>query len=162
MGITDIDDKIIKTAYELRISSVDLANFHSKDFANTLMKLGILLPTRFSRVTENIDEIIRIVEALLAKGWAYQTNTGVYFSVEKLTLNGSYPRFKCTVQSNELADVDLGKKDSRDFCLWKLKEQQEDSASWSSPFGRGRPGWHIECSANGKAEIEIFIILNLQ
>ncbi|NXA38685.1 SYCM protein, partial [Eudromia elegans] len=148
MGITDIDDKIIKRANEMNISPTALARIYEEDFKQDMAALKVLPPTVYMRVTENIPQIISFIERIIANGQAYATSEGnVYFDVKSWgkrygVLTTIYPGAE-----DESADSD--KRHGKDFALWKAAKPQEPS--WTSPWGRGRPGWHIECSTIASA-----------
>ncbi|NWV00897.1 SYCM protein, partial [Upupa epops] len=143
MGITDIDDKIIKRANEMNISPVALARIYEEDFKQDMAALKVLPPTVYMRVTDNIPQIISFIKTIIANGQAYATFQGnVYFDVKSWgrrygVLTNVYPDTQ-----DEAAATD--KRHGKDFALWKAAKPQEPS--WNSPWGKGRPGWHIECS----------------
>ncbi|NXU74936.1 SYCM protein, partial [Oreotrochilus melanogaster] len=148
MGITDIDDKIIKRANEMNISPVALARIYEEDFKQDMAALKVLPPTVYMRVTDNIPQIISFIKTIIACGQAYATSQGnVYFDVKSWgkrygVLTTIYPDTQ-----DEAADTD--KRHSKDFALWKAAKPQE--LCWTSPWGKGRPGWHIECSTISSA-----------
>ncbi|NWI19549.1 SYCM protein, partial [Crypturellus soui] len=148
MGITDIDDKIIKRANEMNISPIALARIYEEDFKQDMAALKVLPPTVYMRVTENIPQIISFIERIIANGQAYATSEGnVYFDVKSWgkrygVLTTVYPDAE-----DESAHAD--KRHGKDFALWKAAKPQEPY--WTSPWGRGRPGWHIECSTIASA-----------
>ncbi len=143
---TDIDDKIIKRANEWGISPKEIAETFILMYEKYLDlfnvdKEGNIYP----RVTENIDGIIKMVKELEDKGFAYETDTGVYFSVKKFPEYGKLSRRKIEdLIKGARIPVDETKKDPLDFALWK--KQKPGEPAWNSPWGKGRPGWHIECS----------------
>ncbi|NXJ77031.1 SYCM protein, partial [Trogon melanurus] len=148
MGITDIDDKIIKRANEMNISPAALARIYEEDFKQDMAALKVLPPTVYMRVTDNIPQIISFIKKIIASGQAYTTSQGnVYFDVKSWgkrygVLTTIYPD-----THNEAVDTD--KRHGKDFALWKAAKPQE--MSWTSPWGEGRPGWHIECSTMSSA-----------
>ncbi|NXJ56124.1 SYCM protein, partial [Spizaetus tyrannus] len=148
MGITDIDDKIIKRANEMNISPVALARIYEEDFKQDMAALKVLPPTVYMRVTDNIPQIISFIKTIIASGQAYATSQGnVYFDVKSWgkrygVLTTIYPDTQDEV-------VDTDKRHGKDFALWKAAKPQE--LSWTSPWGKGRPGWHIECSTISSA-----------
>ncbi|NXV65925.1 SYCM protein, partial [Molothrus ater] len=148
MGITDIDDKIIKRANEMNISPVALARIYEEDFKQDMAALKVLPPTVYMRVTDNIPQIISFIKTIISSGQAYATSQGnVYFDV-----NSWGKRYGVLTAINpdtqdEAADSD--KRHGKDFALWKAAKPQE--LSWNSPWGKGRPGWHIECSTISSA-----------
>ncbi|NWU38117.1 SYCM protein, partial [Hylia prasina] len=148
MGITDIDDKIIKRANEMNISPVALARIYEEDFKQDMTALKVLPPTVYMRVTDNIPQIISFIKTIISNGQAYATSQGnVYFDVKSWGKRyGVLTAINPDIQ-DEAADSD--KRHGKDFALWKAAKPQE--LSWNSPWGKGRPGWHIECSTISSA-----------
>ncbi|XP_006883855.1 PREDICTED: probable cysteine--tRNA ligase, mitochondrial [Elephantulus edwardii] len=143
MGITDVDDKIIKRANEMNISPASLANFYEEDFKQDMSALQVLPPTVYLRVTENIPQIISFIEGIIANGHAYSTMKGnVYFDLK--SRGDKYGKLVSVVPDPVDEPVDSDKRHASDFALWKAAKPQE--IFWTSPWGNGRPGWHIECS----------------
>ena len=148
-NFTDIDDKLIKKANEEGITVKEVAERYIKEFWVDAEGLNIRKATVHPKATENIDAIIGIIESLIEKGYAYQSLNDVYFRAKKFEEYGKLSHQPL----DELAEgasnrVDGGaeiKEDPMDFCLWKGAKEGEPY--WESPFGNGRPGWHIECSA---------------
>ncbi|XP_028622200.1 probable cysteine--tRNA ligase, mitochondrial isoform X2 [Grammomys surdaster] len=144
MSITDVDDKIIKRANEMNMSPASLASLYEEEFKQDMAALKVLPPTVYLRVTENIPQIISFIEGIIAHGHAYPTATGsVYFDLR--SRGDKYGKLVNTVPSATTEPVDSEKRHSSDFALWKAAKPQE--VFWASPWGDGRPGWHIECSA---------------
>ncbi len=146
VNITDIDDKVIRRAAELGRDPIELSRYYEKAYLEDMDALYVKRADLYPRVTEHIPDIIRAVEKLIEKGYAYATPRGnVYFAVRKFRGYG-----KLSKQSIEEiaagARVEPGedKKSPEDFALWKAAKPGEPS--WPSPWGQGRPGWHIECS----------------
>ncbi|MGQ9812742.1 MAG: cysteine--tRNA ligase [Dissulfurimicrobium sp.] len=145
-NFTDIDDKIIKRANEEGISSKELAEREIGHFYNDMKRLKIMPATFEPRATEHIKEIIELIEKLISKGYAYIAGRDVYFSVRRFPAYGALSgRNIEELVSGARVAVDEHKKDPLDFALWKAVKPGEPF--WSSPWGDGRPGWHIECSA---------------
>ncbi len=148
-NFTDIDDKLIKKANEEGITVPEVAERYINEFWTDANGLNIRKATVHPRATENIDAIIGIIESLIEKGFAYQSENDVYFRAKKFHEYGKLSHQPL----DELAEgasnrVDGGaeiKEDPMDFCLWKGAKPGEPY--WASPWGNGRPGWHIECSA---------------
>ena len=144
-NITDIDDKIINRANELKIDWQELVKKYIDKYTRDLEILGIEKGDVEPRATENIAEMIKHIEGLIKKDYAYVTESGVYFSVRKFKDYG-----KLSGQSIDQMltgvrkETDETKKDPLDFALWK--KSKEDEPFWESPWMKGRPGWHIECS----------------
>ena len=147
MNITDIDDKIIKKAQDQKVDFRQITKKYEKEFFEDLGKLNILPADSYPCATKHIDSMIGLVAALLKKGIAYKGDDGVYFSVEKFKDYGKLSGLgKRKLKKGARISADLYDKESwSDFALWKFKKKGEPS--WDAPFGEGRPGWHIECSA---------------
>ncbi len=153
-NITDIEDKIIKKANELGISIEELTNKNTKTHMEDYAKLGVLKPDYQPKATEYVEEMIELVQKLEEKGYTYVVpNDGVYYDISKFKDYGKLSGIDLTQlkSSRELKDETKGqkKKDNKDFVLWKFSKDNEPS--WDSPWGKGRPGWHIECSAMSKS-----------
>ncbi|XP_040343014.1 putative cysteine--tRNA ligase, mitochondrial isoform X2 [Herpailurus yagouaroundi] len=143
MGITDVDDKIIKRAGEMNVSPASLANLYEENFKQDMAALKVLPPTVYLRVTENIPHIISFIEGIIANGHAYSTAQGnVYFDLR--SRGDRYGKLVGAVPSPSAEPVDSDKRHPSDFALWKAAKPRE--VFWASPWGNGRPGWHIECS----------------
>ena len=149
-NVTDIDDKVLDNAKAEKRSWWGLAFECEQAFASAYRKINLGTPTYEPRATGNIMEMIELIQLLIAKGHAYQVeNTAdVFFSASSWK---NYGELTNQAKDDLIADTEAdfrGKKDPRDFALWKgHKDNEPLDASWESPFGRGRPGWHIECSA---------------
>ena len=145
-NITDIEDKIIERAEEEGITTKELADRVTKEFQDAYSGLNCLPPNNEPKATETIDHIINLIDELIKNEYAYVTHSGVYFEVGKfedyLKLSG---RNRDEVISGTRVDLESDKKNTEDFALWKISKENEPS--WNSPWGGGRPGWHIECSA---------------
>nr|XP_044636087.1 probable cysteine--tRNA ligase, mitochondrial [Equus asinus] len=143
MGITDVDDKIIRRAREMNVSPTSLANLYEEDFKQDMAALKVLPPTVYLRVTENIPQIISFIEGIIAKGHAYSTAKGnVYFDLQ--SRGDKYGKLVGVAPGPVGEPVESDKRHASDFALWKAAKPQE--MFWASPWGNGRPGWHIECS----------------
>ena len=145
-NITDIDDKIIEKSFEEGISYKELAIRVSKEFDYAYQKLNCIKPDKEPRATEFIKEIISYIETLIKNEYAYITKSGVYYDISKfdeyLLLSG---RTKNEVISGTRVELEEDKNAPEDFALWKFSKENEPY--WESPWGNGRPGWHIECSS---------------
>lgn len=146
-NFTDVDDKIIKRANEEGKSAKEVAEFYINAFFEDTKKLNVMQATKHPKVSEYMKEIIHFIEALIEKGFAYVLDNGdVYYSVRQYEGYGRLSgRNVDEMQSGARVAVDEAKHDPLDFALWKSAKPNEPS--WSSPWGEGRPGWHIECSA---------------
>ncbi len=142
MNITDVDDKIIKRSQEEGISVKELTSKWEQSFLEDMEHLNVKPPTVLTRVSQHIDEIISFIQKLIEKEMAYISNGSVYFDVIKFKETHRYS--KLANRDNNVDEDVEEKKTSMDFALWKAKF---DEPSWDSPWSRGRPGWHIECSA---------------
>lgn len=145
-NFTDVDDKIIKKANELGVSSLEVSENAIKDYFIDARGLNVKDADIHPKVTENMNIIIDIIQTLIDKGYAYQIGGDVYFSAEKHQNYGCLSHMPLEdLQAGARVDVDERKKAPMDFALWKAAKEGEPY--WESPFGKGRPGWHIECSA---------------
>lgn len=135
-NFTDIDDKIIKIAQKENISINEVAEKYIKEYFKDAESLNIKKANFHPKVTENIEEIVKIVLNLLDKNIAYKTQDGIYFNVDEFKDYGK-------LSKQDLSSLE--NKEDKNFALWKFEENK--NLSWYAPFGRGRPGWHIECSA---------------
>ncbi len=148
MGMTDVDDKIIQRANTEGRSWRQHAAAHESMFLQDLQSLGIIPPHHIARVSEHIPTIIAHIEEIVAAGLTYSTPSGLYFDVHAFP--GEYGKLRSHAADNpeSLPSAAIGASDKRsaaDFALWKACKEGEPS--WDSPWGAGRPGWHIECSA---------------
>ncbi len=145
-NFTDVDDKIIKRAQEEGLSTEEIAARYIKEFYVDMGALGLLLPTVEPKATEHIPQMIALVQRLIEKGHAYQVEGDVYYAVESFPGYGRLSKRSLDeMQAGARVEVDERKKNPLDFALWKAAKPGEPS--WDSPWGKGRPGWHIECSA---------------
>lgn len=151
-NFTDIDDKMIRRAAEEGITVAQLAERFIKEYYVDVQGLGVRPATVHPRATEHIDEIIDIVKTLEEKGYAYESNGDVYYRTAK------FDRYGC-LSGQSMEDLEAGarvgvnevKEDPMDFALWKAQKPGEPA--WESPWGMGRPGWHIECSAMARRHL---------
>ena len=149
-NFTDVDDKIINKSIEEGISASEVSEKYIKCFFEDINRLNILESVKRPKVTENMEEIIEIIQKLIDNGFAYEKDGDVYFEVKKYKDYGNLSNQK--IEELELGariDVSEIKKNPMDFALWK-KKKKEGEPFWESPWGQGRPGWHIECSAMTK------------
>jgi cysteinyl-tRNA synthetase len=145
-NFTDVDDKIIKRANDLGIPWKEVTKRYIKAYYRDMKRLGIKRATKEPKATTHMAEIIRLVRTLTQKGVAYQVNGDVYFQVEKFPAYGKLSKRKLEdMQAGARVEVDERKRHPMDFALWKGAKPGEPA--WKSPWGQGRPGWHIECSA---------------
>jgi cysteinyl-tRNA synthetase len=145
-NFTDVDDKIIKRAQEEGVRAEEIAGRYIREFYADMGALGLMPPTVEPKATEHIPEMIALVQRLVGKGHAYEVEGDVYYAVESFTTYGKLSkRTLDEMQAGARVEVDERKRNPLDFALWKAAKPGEPS--WASPWGAGRPGWHIECSA---------------
>jgi len=145
-NITDVDDKIIKRAQEEGVPWQEIARRYEDAFREDMKALGVLEPDHEPRATETIPEMQEIIQGLMDKGFAYESEGSVYFAVEKCRDYGKLSRRKADeLMAGARVEVGDAKRNPMDFALWKASKPGEPA--WASPWGEGRPGWHIECSA---------------
>ncbi len=143
---TDIDDKMIKRAAEANISVKELADKIIPEYEKDYSALGILAANIQPKATETVPEMIKMIQTLQEKGHTYEISDGVYFDVSTFSDYGKLSKQKLDqLQSGKRVEQKEEKRNPQDFVLWKLSKPGEPS--WESPWGAGRPGWHIECSA---------------
>lgn len=146
-NITDIDDKIIERARATRKTAKEIAQHFFASYREDMKSLGITSVTQYAPASQFIQEIQKQITALIKKGFAYQTSSGVYFEVKKFRPYGKLSKQNLdALRPGYRIEPDVEKRDPLDFALWKLKKS-EDEPSWPSPWGAGRPGWHIEDTA---------------
>ena len=150
MNITDIDDKTIKRSRDKGVDLKNLTERYTNYFINDLKWLKILPADDYPRATRSIDRMIDMIKVLIEKGHAYSEKDGsVYFKINSFSRYGKLTNLKFNNQkSTKRINADEYKKDSpNDFALWKGWKKEDGEAVWDAPWGKGRPGWHIECSA---------------
>ncbi|MCD6401566.1 MAG: cysteine--tRNA ligase [Anaerolineales bacterium] len=146
MNYTDVDDKIIQRAHQLKVDPLLLAEKYINEFNHHLTDLNVLPATVLPRATREMDSIIKMVKGLIDKGHAYEVDGNVYFIVDSDPEYGKLSGRKLEdMQAGNRIDIDRRKRNPMDFALWKASKPGEPA--WDSPWGKGRPGWHIECSA---------------
>ena len=145
-NFTDVDDKIIQRARDENSTAEAVAGKYIKEFQDDSRALGLLPPTHEPKATEHIAEIVALIRRLEEKGTAYRVDDDVYFSVARFPGYGKLSRKNIDeLEAGARVEIDERKKAPMDFALWKASKPGEPA--WDSPWGRGRPGWHIECSA---------------
>lgn len=156
MNITDLDDKIIQRANENNVTCEELSRRFELEFHEDMEMLGVAPPNVLTRVTEYMDEIVEYIDTIVKKGLAYESNGSVYFNVDEFSKAEGMAY--CKLAPEQINNAELlaegegkltqdfvgDKRSPRDFALWK--KSKEGEPTWSSPWGEGRPGWHIECS----------------
>ena len=149
-NFTDISDTIIDAAKEEGVDFTEISNRHIDSYVESMKALNVRKADAYPRVTESIESIIGMIEKLVDKGNAYVADDGVYFEIDTApekygALTGQTLEMVRSGAGGRVDKTGLGKRDHRDFALWKFAKP--DEPSWESPYGAGRPGWHIECSA---------------
>ena len=148
-NITDIDDKIIQSSNEKKISTQELTKKITKNFHEDCAYLGCQKPTFEPKATENISLMIEMINKLIQNGYAYLNNLHIYFEVKKFKDYGKLSNKNLDeLIAGSRVEVSENKKNPEDFVLWKPSKDNEPF--WESPWGKGRPGWHLECSVMSK------------
>ena len=148
-NFTDIDDKIITASQETGESIEAITKKYAEIYSEDAAAVNALQPTIMPWATDHVGDMLSLIENLERKGYAYATDAGVFFNVPQMDEYGRLSKRNLDDnQAGARVDVDLGKRDAADFALWKFaKPDEPEDAIWDSKWGRGRPGWHIECSA---------------
>lgn len=150
-NITDVDDKIINSARETGLSTKEISRKFEEYYNQDLKDIGCELPTEQPRATENIAQMIAMIESLIEKGFAYEVEGHVLFEIAKCAEYGKLSgRSRDEMIAGARVEVAPFKRDPADFVLWKPTKTGDEEAGFESPWGHGRPGWHIECSAMSK------------
>jgi len=156
MNITDVDDKTIRRSSEEGVTLAALTDKYEKFFWDDMASLNNLKPHKILSARGNVNEMIKMISVLLKKGIAYKTADGVYVSIDKVKNYGALAHLKnISEESHEhgrIASDEYDKENPRDFAVWKFSAnkdsaEEDETVAWNAPFGCGRPGWHIECSA---------------
>jgi cysteinyl-tRNA synthetase len=149
MNVTDVDDRIIQKAREAGKDLQSLTAGYIRAFEEDMAALRLERPEHMPRATDHIPEMIDLIERLRARGHTYDAEGSVYFRIATFPEYGRLARLDVTeIQAGARVDTDkYEKENARDFVLWKSKSDEPEWAQWEAPFGKGRPGWHIECSA---------------
>ena len=149
MNLTDVDDKTIKGAIKEGISLKEFTERYSKAFFEDMKTLNIIPANVFPRATGHIKEMVGMIKILMKKGFAYKTNDGIYFDISKFKNYGKLSKLKIKeLKAGARIRTDLyTKEEAQDFALWKFWDQDDGNVFWDTQIGKGRPGWHIECSA---------------
>lgn len=152
MNITDVDDKTINRSMKENISLQQLTRHYETLFIADLHSLNILTPHKLLSARDHIKEMIEMISILLEKGKAYVSKDGVYFSIGLSKNYGQLAKLNIdptdtTTLKERIVNDEYEKENPRDFALWKFYTKEDGEVYWDAPFGKGRPGWHIECSA---------------
>ena len=144
-NFTDVDDKIINRANSENTTAEKISTKYIENYYRDFDKLNVKRATNYPKATEHIEDIIKFIEKLIEKQFAYSSKNGVYFAVSKFSEYGKLSKKKIDeLESGSRIEIDESKKDPLDFAVWKFSDIEP---VWNSPWGKGRPGWHIECSA---------------
>lgn len=153
MNFTDVDDKTIRASQKEGFSLKKLTTKYENIFLEDLESLNVIKP-KFLKATENIDEMVKIIQKLLKNGHAYISDDGVYFSISKSKNYGQIAGLdKITNVRERIKKDEYDKENAQDFALWKFYSNDDGDVFWDTPIGKGRPGWHIECSAMSMSEL---------
>ncbi len=154
-NFTDVDDKIIAAAIESGRPAGEITSHFERIYRDDMAALGVLEPTFRPHATEHIPGMIALIETLIAKGHAYRSESGVLFNVPSMADYGKLSgRDRDDMIAGARVEVAADKRDPADFALWKASKPGEPpEVRWAAPFGEGRPGWHIECSAMAEATL---------
>jgi cysteinyl-tRNA synthetase len=147
MNITDVDDKTIKKSKAEKVSLYEFTSKYEKVFRDNMELLNVKTPHRMPRATEFMQDMIEMIEKMLESGVAYKSDDGVYFSIEKSEGYGALAQIKIDHETKATIEDEYDKENAHDFALWKFAKKEDGENVWLAPFGDGRPGWHIECSA---------------
>ncbi len=152
MNLTDVDDKTIRESQKERRSLKEFTEFYTQEFYKDVRMLGILPPEKYTRATDYIEAMVTLIQKLLTKGFAYQSPDGsVYFNIKKFKNYGKLSHITLDKQkgnaSGRIKTDEYDKDNVQDFALWKAWDEKDGDVFWNTPLGKGRPGWHIECSA---------------
>lgn len=158
MNITDVDDKTIRDSQAQGKKLNDLTRFYTAEFYKDRDSLNIIPADNYTKATDFIPEMVKIIETLLEKGFAYKTEDGsVYFDIHKYPDYGKLSHFKISdLKENakgRMANDEYDKENAEDFALWKTWDESDGDVFWETTLGKGRPGWHIECSAMSMHEL---------
>lgn len=148
MNITDVDDKTLKGSIKEHLPLSEFTQKYEKIFFQDLDALNIIKPNHLLRATENIKEMVSLIKELLDKGYAYKASDGIYFSIDKSKNYGKLAQLEKRKDSKErIKNDEYDKTNPQDFALWKFYTPEDGDVFWETEIGKGRPGWHIECSA---------------
>lgn len=148
MNITDVDDKTIKASRNENISLKDLTTKYEEIFLKDLNSLNIITPNILVKATDSIKEMVKLIKILLKKGYAYKASDGIYFSINKFKHYSKLAQInKIKKTKARIVSDNYDKSNMKDFALWKFNTENDGVVFWETEIGKGRPGWHIECSA---------------
>lgn len=147
MNITDVDDKTIKGAIESGVSLKEYTEIYTNYFMEDLEKLNVDMDINFTKATDNIEEMQKIILKLMKEGYAYEAEDGIYFNVSKFKDYGKLSGMKVDGSYSRIKKDEYDKENAADFALWKYWDANDGKVFWEEKLRKGRPGWHIECSA---------------
>jgi len=161
MNLTDVDDKTIRDSQKEGLSLKEFTEFYTQAFLKDIKSLNIIAPKKFTKATDYIDEMVEITKKLLKKGLAYKSDDGsVYFNIRKFENYGKLSGLVLEEQKENaqgrmirIKKDEYGKDNAQDFALWKAWDEADGDVFWETALGKGRPGWHIECSAMSMATL---------
>ncbi len=148
MNITDVDDKTIKGSRDEKIPLKEFTEKYEAIFLQNLKDLNIIKPDVVIRATDSIEDMVVLIKELMDKGYAYKTSDGIYFSIDKFKGYGKLANLeKGKKTKSRISSDEYDKSNAKDFALWKFYTKEDGDVFWETQIGKGRPGWHIECSA---------------
>jgi len=158
INITDVDDKTIRDSIAQNKTLKELTEFYTEEFFKDRDNLNIIPPEKYTKATDYIDDMVKMIKQLIEKGFAYKSTDGsVYFDIKKDIEYGKLSHFKLSgLKKNaegRIKEDEYDKENAEDFALWKAWDESDGSVFWETSLGKGRPGWHIECSAMSIAEL---------
>ncbi len=158
MNITDVDDKTIRDSQKTNKTLKEFTEFYTEEFYKDLAMLNIIPPTKFTKATDNINEMVDIIKKLEEKGIAYKSADGsVYYNIKKFPSYGKLTHLDLSEQKENaggrIKTDEYDKDNIQDFALWKAWDENDGDVFWETSLGKGRPGWHIECSAMSMANL---------
>jgi len=149
MNITDVDDKTIRDSQKEGLSLKEFTEKYTKAFLDDIKALNISMPDIMPKATEHVNEMVDLIKVLLKKEIAYKSEDGIYFSVHKYPEYGKLANIKLdeAQRGHRCSSDEYDKEKAHDFALWKFWDEKDGNVFWETEIGKGRPGWHIECSA---------------
>jgi cysteinyl-tRNA synthetase len=152
MNLTDVDDKTIRDSQKENKSLKDFTEFYTEKFLEDIKSLHIIQPEKFTKATDNIEAMVELIEKLIASGLAYKSEDGsTYFNIKKFKNYGKLSGVEIEAQkenaAGRIAKDEYDKDNVQDFAVWKAWDENDGDVFWETSLGKGRPGWHIECSA---------------
>ncbi|GJQ09729.1 hypothetical protein GpartN1_g1520.t1 [Galdieria partita] len=146
LNITDVDDKIIHRAFKENRPAKEITDFYTEQFFKDMQRLNCLPADYYPRATNHIADMCTLIDKLVQKGFAYVSNGSVYFSVDKYQRYGIFTSSTLSVSQTPSEEEVMDKANPNDFVLWKKYKEEDHNIFWDSKYGKGRPGWHLECS----------------